>query len=110
MAVEYLDKVWKTKEKEREWKRVDMDWFGAVVLKTTKHRKPKSADNNRDPAKPANAFKKKGHHPKFGPPFMCLLGEDKSLIADHNVAIITTTPTTKKVYQTAVLSDALICF
>ena len=71
VAVEYLDKVWRTKEKERDWKRVDMDWFSAVLLKSTEHHKQRAINDERDPAKACRRIQKQeGHHSKFGPPFM----------------------------------------
>ena len=93
VAVEYLNKVWRTKEKDKKWKRVDMDWFGAVKLDSSKHHKERAVDDGRDPAQACRRIQKKeGHHPKFGPPFMSPLSKGRSIIAAHDVAIIVVNP------------------
>lgn len=97
VAVEYLDKVWRTKEKERDWRRVDMDWFSAVLLKSTEHHKQRAINDERDPAQACRRIQKKeGHHSKFGPPFMSPLSRGRSIIAAHDVAFIIANPTCAK--------------
>ena len=89
MAREYVERAWSIGHRSTPWERIDTDWFKSMKLISTHHHVHRAISDKRDPALACRRIQTpEGHHPKFGPPFVCRVRYDAVAVAAHDVAFV----------------------